>query len=140
MTRYPAKFKQTRTGFTVTFPDLSEIVTEGRTWEEALRNAEEALTLGIEARLEAGNVPPRPSLPATAIFIAPSAKAQSAMLFRWHRGDVSKAELGRRLDTSAWSRINDLEVGANITLDRAERASRALGFRLVLSYEKEPQP
>jgi len=139
MTRYPAKFKPTKAGVSVTFPDLPEIVTEGRTWDEARRNAEEALTLAIEARLERDDALPRPSSPGGMVYLAPSGKAQSAMLFRWHRGDVSKAELGRRLETSAWRRINELERGVNITLDRAERAARAVGFRLVLSYEQEAQ-
>ena len=133
--RYPARFKESAAGITITFPDLEEAVSEARTWQEAMANAEEVLTLSIEGRLEGGEALPAPKSFRGAVWVAPSAKAQAAMLFRAHRGDVTTADLQRRLQTSAWSRVVELERAANVTLDRADRAARALGFRLVLAYE-----
>jgi antitoxin HicB len=137
--RYPARFKTSKSGITITFPDFDEAISEARIWQEAMANAEEVLTLTIEGRLEDGEALPSPKGFKGAVWVAPSAKAQAAMLFRAHRGDVTTADLQRRLSTSSWSRVVELERAANVTLDRADRAARALGFRLVLAYEPTTQ-
>lgn len=47
-------------GFTVTFPDLPDAITEGDTEEEALYNAAEVLTLTLDGRLAEGEEIPEP--------------------------------------------------------------------------------
>jgi len=59
---YPAKIQQEEDGtFFVSFPDISEALSEGATLEEALFNASEVLTLSIEYRLDEEQKIPDPS-------------------------------------------------------------------------------
>jgi antitoxin HicB len=52
---YPARFEpQPEGGFTVTFPDLSEAITEGDTLDQARFNAAECLSLALDVRMELG--------------------------------------------------------------------------------------
>ena len=60
---YPAIFEYDKSEkrYTVSFPDLSEAITEGETLEEAFFNASEVLTLTLEGRVDEGIDIPRPS-------------------------------------------------------------------------------
>jgi antitoxin HicB len=58
---YPARITHQDDGkFLVTFPDFEEAVTEGETYEEALFNAEELLTLTLEGRMAEDMLTPVP--------------------------------------------------------------------------------
>lgn len=140
-TGYPAVVKEVRGGFVVTFPDWPEIVTEGSTFLEAVEKAEEALTLCIETRLTAEEDLPAVRSPNASgrVMVYPASRIQSAMLFSANRGELRRATLGKLLGTTAWSRVVELERGANITFDRADRAAKVLGYRLVLTYVPEPE-
>ena len=60
--RYPAIIEhQAEGGFTVSFPDLDEAITEGDSLEEALFNAADVLTLTLESRIDEGKNIPMPS-------------------------------------------------------------------------------
>lgn len=48
-------------GFSVSFPDIPEIATQGDNWSEAVNNAEEAMLLVVEAMIEDGEPLPEPS-------------------------------------------------------------------------------
>jgi antitoxin HicB len=48
-------------GFVVTFRDIPEAITHGRTTDEALRNAADALTIALDGYVEAGWAFPKPS-------------------------------------------------------------------------------
>src|SRR5580704_5644104 len=48
-------------GYTVTFPDVPEAITEGDDRDEALENAVEALEVGLSFYVDAGKALPRPS-------------------------------------------------------------------------------
>ncbi|MBV9576433.1 MAG: type II toxin-antitoxin system HicB family antitoxin [Gammaproteobacteria bacterium] len=134
---YPAIFKYDRTGkrYAVHFPDLSEAITEGETLEEALFNASEVLTLTLEGRIEEGMEIPKPSQRKNAKLIAPSARAQAALLMRWAKGEHTTAEIARALNTSwpAIARLEDPHHWPN--LRQLERAAAAIGQRLVISLE-----
>lgn len=136
--RYPTHTKTVKGRTVVTFPDVRGVHGSGETQQEALRAATDALTQALVEMLAADKPLPKASRVAGATYVVPGAKVQAAVLFRRWRGNLTMAELGRRLSTSAWSRVRDLERAENVTLDRADRAARALGFRLVLSYEPEP--
>lgn len=86
---YPAIFEYDKSEkrYTVRFPDLSEAITEGETLEEAIFNASELLTLTLEGRIDEDIEIPRPSKHKNAKLIAPSARAQAALLLRWAKGD-----------------------------------------------------
>lgn len=64
--------KQNDEKFLVTFPDFEEACTEGETFQEALLNAEEMLTLTIKARI-GENIPfAIPTLRKDEVLIFPS--------------------------------------------------------------------
>lgn len=134
---YPAIFEYDKSEkrYTVHFPDLPEAITEGETLEEAAFNASEVLTLTLEGRVDEGMEIPRPSLHKQAKLIAPSARAQAALLLRWAKGDHTIAEIARALNTSwpAVARLEDLHHWPN--LRQLERAAATVGHRLVISLE-----
>jgi len=129
--------KQAEGGFTVTFPDIPEVITEGDTMEEARFNAAEALSLALSVRVELGDVIPTPTQPAGADmeWVKPDAAVQAAMLVRTTRGSRPLADLARALGTS-WPAAQRLENPRHFpTLKQLERAAAALGKRLILAFE-----
>ena len=79
--RYPAIIEhQDEGGFTVSFPDIDEAITEGDSLEAALFNATDVLTLTIESRIDEGMNIPMPSSIGNAYEVAPSSKIQAALL------------------------------------------------------------
>ena len=70
-----------------------------------------------------------------ALYIAPDAKTQAAMLLRLARGERSLSELARALETS-WPAAKRLENPSHWpSLKTLDRAAAAMGKRLVLSLE-----
>jgi antitoxin HicB len=134
---YPARFQPQRGGgYTVTFPDFSEAVTEGDSLQQAKTHASEVLTLTLEARAEEGIAIPRPSPRKSGLrLVVPSVRVQAALLFRHIRKDKKLAEIAKALDTSwpAAARLEDPKHWP--TLKQLERAAAAVGKRLVISYE-----
>ena len=111
--RYPATVKLQIDGkFLVQFIDLPDTFTEGQTKEEAIFNASEVLSAMLAWRLdEAKDVPPPSQKVKGAVYIAPDAKTQAAMLMRLMRlvrGERSLPDLARALETS-WPAAKRLE-------------------------------
>ena len=138
---YPAVFTlQEDRRYVVNFCDFSNASAAGDTLDQATQNAAIALTAHLEMLLASDEPIPTPSEDATATLVAPSARVQSAILFRWHLGEHRTSEVMRSLQTS-WARVRDLQTaGRNITIDRADEAARALGYSLVLSYAPISSP
>lgn len=124
-------------GFTVTFPDIPEAITEGDTREEALFHAADVLTLCLDERLASGDTLPVASKVKGGVWVEPAAAIQAAVAVRTarqHKG-LTLAELARALGTS-WAAAQKLESpNANPTIKQLERTAAALGKRLVLSVE-----
>ncbi len=122
-------------GFTVTFPDIPEAITEGDDRDAALFNAAEVLTLCLEQRMEDGEAIPAASKVKGGEWIEPAASVQAALLVRGVREAQGKslADLARALHTS-WPAAQRLEQArSNPTLKQLERAAAALGKRLVVA-------
>ncbi len=123
-------------GFTVTFPDIPEAITEGDDRDAALFNATEVLTLCLEQRMEDGEaIPAATKVKGKGVeWIEPAAAVQAALLMKQTREAQGKslADLARALDTS-WPAAQRLEQpGGNPTLKQLERAAAALGTSLVV--------
>ncbi|MEY4910346.1 MAG: hypothetical protein RL761_9 [Pseudomonadota bacterium] len=119
-------------GYTVTFPDIPEAITEGDTKDECQHNAQEVLTLCLEQRMDDGETIPDASTIKGGIWIEPSAAMQAAVLVRAWRTKQGKtvSEIARTLNTS-WAAAQKLESHrANPTLRQLERTAAALGKRL----------
>ena len=133
--RYAARLEpQPEGGFTVTFPDIPEVITEGDTLEQALFNAAEALTLALEARLAAGEAVPQANPVEGGHWVKPAASVQAAVLIERARASRPLSELARAMGTS-WPAAQRLTRPGNPTIKQLERAAAALGKRLVLSLE-----
>ena len=135
--RYPATVDAQKDGsFLLTFADLPDTFTEGRTKEEALFNAVEVLSAMLAWRLDEATDVPAPSQKVKgAHYIAPDAKTQAAMLLRLARGERTLSDLARALETS-WPAAKRLEDPTHWpSLKTLDRAAAALGKRLVLTLE-----
>jgi antitoxin HicB len=69
-------------GYTVTFPDFPEAITEADDREHALSNAAEVLTLCLEQRLEDGDPIPGAVRSEGGVWIEPSEAVQAALRVR----------------------------------------------------------
>lgn len=124
-------------GFSVTFPDVPEAITEGDTLEEAIFHAHEALELSLEQRLLDKEIIPEPTKQNGNKFhlITPSAAIQAAILVKKSREGKSIADLARMLETS-WASVSRLESPNYApNLKYLERAARLLGKKLVIEFE-----
>jgi antitoxin HicB len=135
---FPARVQVDESGMHfVQFLDLDEAITEGKTLEEALFNAQEVLTLTLESRLDEGiDIPdPQDASGDQIHYIAPAARVQAALLIHHARGDRSMADLARALETS-WPAVKRLENPHHSpTIKVLEKAATTLGKRLILSFE-----
>jgi antitoxin HicB len=121
-------------GFTVTFPDLPDAITEGDTEEESLFNAAEVLTLTLDGRMAEGEDIPEPVYQqGCAIYPAPM--CQAALLVRKSRKNRPLSDIARVLQTS-WAAAQRLENPHHATnIRQLEKAASIFGKRLVLSFE-----
>lgn len=133
---YPAKITSQDGGFFVQFVDLDDTFTEGETMEEALFNASEVLSVMLAFKLDNEQEIPSPGKRVKgAVYIAPDAKTQAALLLRHARGSRTFSDLARALETS-WPQAKRLEDPHHWpSLKTLDRAARVLGKRLVLSLE-----
>lgn len=134
---YPAIFKYNREDkcYIISFPDLPEAISEADSLEEAYFNASEVLTLTLEGRIDEGMEIPKPSHRKKAKLIAPSAKAQAALLMKWAKGKHTTAELARMLKTS-WPAIARMENPHHSpNLRQLEKIAAAVGQKLIISME-----
>ena len=135
--KYQAIFApQPEGGFTVTFPDMPEAITEGDSLEEATFNAIEVLSLCLDERMAQNDPLPPPTQTARGQWITPSAPVQAAVALKQIRESQGKtlSDMARLLNTS-WPGAQRLEsTRANPTLKQLDRVAAAMGKRLVLSF------
>ena len=135
---YPAIFDPAiEGGYTVTFPDFPEAISEGDTLEEAIFNAIEVLDLTLKSRIEDNEAIPLPHTESgeNIRMIAPDVNIQAALLIRLNRGDRKFSDLARALGTS-WPAVSRLEDPKHWpSLRQLDKMASALGKRLVLLLE-----
>jgi len=137
--RYPAHLKpDDNDTFLVTFPDFPEAVTFGDTEEEALSYAVGCLREAIAARIANREDIPTPSAASGKPLVAvPPMVAAKALLYQSMRDEnVSKAELGRRLN---WERpqVDRLfQLNHQSKIEQLAAAAAALGLNLIIGLEK----
>jgi antitoxin HicB len=126
-------------GFTVTFRDVPEAITEGDTREEALLRAEDALASALAMYVAA-----RERLPAASgaqsgevrVPLSALGMAKAALYDAMREQGVGRAELARRL---RWhlpqvNRVLDLRHASKMEL--VEAALAALGLRLIVDVAR----
>lgn len=124
-----------RGNIVVTFPDVPEVVTQGRGDIDARGMAEEALGLVLLTYLERGMPLPKPRAKGRKLIeiaVAPDVAAKLAVLESFMAAGISKSELARRIgkDEKEVRRILDPKHATKLPALIA--ALRALGKRLVV--------
>jgi antitoxin HicB len=124
----------------VTFPDFPEAHTFGKTADEALVHAVDALACVVDAYIRDRRAIPRPSSGKITVPL-PALMASKVALYELMREQhVGKAELARRLDWHLPQVDRLLDVRHGSRLDQLEAAFRALGQRIVVSLRPlDPQ-
>jgi antitoxin HicB len=130
---YPfAMSAQPEGGFTVTFPDVPEALTEGDSEAEARERAEDALVTALSFYTDDGRSLPAASaaLGRPLAIVPPLVAAKLALHDAMLSAGLSNVELGRRLglDEKAIRRLRDPLHRSHI--GQVESALRQLGKRL----------
>lgn len=124
-------------GFTVTFPDVPEAITQGDTEEEAAAMAEDALVTALSFYTDRGEALPRPA-PADRrplAYVPPLVAAKLALHDAMLATGVSNAALARQLGTDEKTvrRLRDPLHQSRI--NQIDMALRALGKRMGIVIE-----
>jgi antitoxin HicB len=133
---YRAEFERgSRRGYTVSFPDVPEAITEGRDMTDARAMAEEALGLALLSYIARKMPLPRARAAGkrlVAVGVAPEVAAKLAVLEAFQSAGITKSELARRVgkDEKEIRRILDPKHATKLPALTA--ALRALGKRLVV--------
>jgi antitoxin HicB len=122
-------------GYTVTFRDVPEAITDGETLKDALKYAAEALELALEHYLDERRMAPAPTARQEGeylIALPASLSLKCALLNEMIRQNVRPAELAKRLKTSK-QEVNRLTTLSHATkVDRIAEAFHALGKELII--------
>lgn len=138
---YRASFESggRRGNIVVTFPDVPEVVTQGRGEADARTMAEEALGLGLLSYLVRGKPLPKPCAKGrnlVDIAVAPDVAAKLAVLESFAAAGISKSELARRIGKDEKEVRRILDPKHPTKLLALTVALRALGKRLVVGVEE----
>ena len=134
---FPAKFTadEESGGFTVTFPDVPEAITEGDTVEEAATMAAEALELALTFYTEEWKDLPKASAPKRGmhmIAVPALSEAKFKLYSALRASGIKKVELARRLGCSPSQVDRLLDIQHKSRLDQLEAAFAALGKRIEI--------
>ena len=138
---YPAQLERDGKGWLVTFPDIPEAMTSGRTTAHAMEMAQDALETAMEFYFEDHRPVPLPGKVRTGqafVELPASLSAKVLLLNEMLQQHVTPAELARRLETTPQSvqRIIDLDHVTKI--DTIADAFRVLGRRLDFQVKRLP--
>jgi len=134
---YRAQFEpgDRRGTIVVTFPDVPEVVTQGRGRADARTMAEEALGLVLLNYLERGKPLPKPRAKGrdlVDISVAPDVAAKLTVLESFAAAGITKTELARRIGKDEKEVRRILDPKHPTKLPALTAALRALGKRLVV--------
>jgi antitoxin HicB len=137
MLKYPAHIVKDDDSYLVTFPDLENVITFGKSLDEALVNAEGALNGCLESDFERNFTIPEPSSSADPemyqIPVAPHIAV--AIMLRKLRADRSQIEVARHLHISyqVYQRLENPRK-ANPTIKTLEKVARVFGKRFEIGF------
>ena len=136
MRAYPARFTaEAEGGFTVTFRDVPEAITHGRTRAEAASLAEEVLELGLSHYIASKADLPKPSAVRRGerlVAVSAMGEAKLALWDAMRRAGIGKAALARRLGWHLPQVDRLLDCAHDTRWATLERALAVVGKRLVV--------
>lgn len=133
---YPATFIQEDGGYTVTFRDIPEAITQGDSYEEAVEMAEDALATAMEFYFEDNRPVPLPSQPLEGevmVELPLSVWSKVLLLNEMLAQHVSQAELAKRLGVKPQQVTRIVNLEHTTKIDTLVEAFKALGKRPVFS-------
>jgi antitoxin HicB len=133
---YPALLDDRGETIIVSFRDLPEAVTEGRTRGEALAEATDCLGVALLFRMKENSAIPLPSQPKPGEVLvpaSPSVAAKVAFARAFSESGVTRVALARRLGLRETEIRRMLDPDHGTKLDRLGDGLRALGRNLVVS-------
>ncbi|MGV8939516.1 MAG: type II toxin-antitoxin system HicB family antitoxin [Allorhizobium sp.] len=134
---YAAAFEPNGTpgGFTITFDDIPEAITEGADMRDARDMAADALGMVLLTYLEQGI--PLPSATATGTMIAPEPEtaAKIGLIETFRDAGITRTELARRLGKDEKEARRLLDPNVRTKLPILVAALAAMGQRLVIGLE-----
>ena len=137
---YPATLTPDREagGFTVTFPDLPEAITQGEDRLDTLTQAADCLEEAIAGRIRRGDEIPvasKTKASQTVVFVPPLMAAKAALYLAMREAKISNVKLAKQLgcDEKDVRRLLDPRHSSRITALQAALA--ALGKKIVLAVE-----
>ncbi len=136
---YPFNLDQQKDkSYLVSFPDIPEALTDGKTKEEALSEVLDCLTAALEGYINERRDIPQPSLPGKdqkTILVPPLISAKLALYQAMCESSITRVALGKRLGLSegAIRRLLDLDHRSHI--GQVEAALSILGKRLVVEIQ-----
>lgn len=136
MLEYPARLEKDGSGYVVSFKDVPEALTSGRTKKEALAMAEDALATAMEFYFEERREVPMPSRGRkgeVAVALSASTSAKVLLLNAMLREKVTPASLARKLHKSPQTVTRIVDLRHSTKIDTIAEALRAIGKKLVLS-------
>jgi antitoxin HicB len=119
----------------VRFPDVPEVITQGRSEADARAMAEEALGLVLLSYLQRGKALPKPRAKGRGLVdvaVAPDVAAKLAVLESFAAAGISKSELARRIGKDEKEVRRILDPKHPTKLPALTATLRALGKRLVV--------
>lgn len=132
--RYPAIFTPEEDGgFTVTFRDIPEAITQGDDMAEAIENAGDALATAMEFYFEDGRTVPAPSALQAGeqlVDLSASVAAKVLLLNELLAQRVTQAELARRMHCRPQEVQRVVDLGHATKIDTIAAAFQALGKHL----------
>lgn len=137
MLQYAAKIRKSDGSHLVSFVDFENITTWGKTLEQALANAEEALNGCLESDFERGFRIPDPSaVKGRSIYNIPvKPHIAIAFMLRKMRAGLTQQEIALKLKISfqVYQRLENPRR-ANPTLKTLEKVARAYGKHVSLGF------
>ena len=137
---YPATLRVDREagGFTVTFSDLPEAITQGEDRLDALEQAADCLEEAMAGRIRRGDDVPAPSktkASQTVVPVPPLMAAKAALYLAMREAKISNVKLAKQLgcDEKDVRRMLDPRHSSRITA--LQTALAALGKKIVVTVE-----
>ncbi|KFK91798.1 MULTISPECIES: type II toxin-antitoxin system HicB family antitoxin [unclassified Serratia (in: enterobacteria)] len=126
--RYPVNLsKAEEGGFFVEFPDIPEALTQGKTREEALENARDALVTAFEFYFEDGDRIPEPGI-VTGDYVELPLSIEAI------ESRMSQTELAEKMNVKKQEVTRLFDLKHSTKIDTIQKAVNSLGHRMEFKY------
>lgn len=140
MQKYPAHFDPAdEGGYTVTFRDIPEAITQGDTLKEAEAMARDALVTAMTFYFEEGRTVPAPSKAQKderLVELPPSVAAKVALLNARLITGIRPADLARTMGIKPQELTRIFDMGHATKIDTVASALHAMGYELELNVRR----